>query len=83
MFMPHLVTGLGDVIVHAGHVANGNTPLRKANYFFFVVVNFNSEVVQLQLKSPSFPSIQSRHCSDGQHLIITFTISVSSTILSR
>ena len=58
-------------------------PAKQGELFFFVVVNFYSEIVQLQLKSPSFPSIQSRHCSDGQHLIITFTISVSSTILSR
>ena len=27
VFIPHLVTGLGDVIVHAGYVANGKTSL--------------------------------------------------------
>ena len=37
VFMPHLVTGLGDVIEHAGHVANRKNPLSKASYLFLLL----------------------------------------------
>ena len=37
VFMRHLVTGLGDVIEHAGHVANRKTALRKGNYIFLLL----------------------------------------------
>ena len=36
VFMPHLVTGLGDVIVHAGHVAKEKTALGKVNFFLLL-----------------------------------------------
>ena len=57
VFMPLLVTCLGQMIEHACLVANGKNPPSKAKYIFLVVVNFNSEIVQLQLKNSSFPSI--------------------------
>ena len=37
VFMPLLVTCLGQVIVHADHVANRKNPLSKASYLFLLL----------------------------------------------